>query len=157
MAEPIDYQAVLADLVARRDQLNAAIAAIEQVAGVGGATNTNKAAEEIRSDTFFGLSVPMATKKYLGMTGRQPKSPQEIVAALDAGGCVNATYSNVYTALKRLRTAGEVHKLPNGEWGLAEWYPGARVPKRGKSSEEGEELGDEGDEAADPNIGRDTA
>ena len=69
-------------------------------------------------------------KKYLGMTGKVPKSPNDIMAALAQGGQTQATYINVYSALKRLRGAGEVDKVASGDWGLAEWYGGARKPAK---------------------------
>ncbi|HEX3551640.1 MAG TPA: hypothetical protein VIA62_00245, partial [Thermoanaerobaculia bacterium] len=85
----IDYAAVLDDLRAKRDELNTAIAAIERLVGgsalspslaVNGETaaSTTGGAEEpvsmaeskIREDSFFGLSVTGATKKYLMMVKR---------------------------------------------------------------------------------------
>lgn len=136
MPEPVDYKAVLADLRARREALDAAIAAIEplasgaaSIAGIVAGQGKVGNGDTIDPGAFHRLSVPEATKKYLGMTGRQAKTPKEIAAALNQGGQGKATYVNVYTALKRLRVSDEVTKLPNGAWGLASWY--------GKESDEG--------------------
>lgn len=131
MPEPtVDYQAVLADLKARRDQISQAIAVLESVAGAGGLGPSSGSGDtaSIRSDSFFGMSVPQAVKKYLGMTGKVPKSPNDITETLKKGGQEQATYNNVYTALKRLP---DVVKLPNGDWGLADWYgPSAKRKAR---------------------------
>lgn len=126
---PVDYRTVLADLKARRDQLSQAIAVLESVAGTGGLGPSSGSADgvTIRSDSFFGMSVPQAVRKYLGMTGRVPKSPQDITEALKKGGQEQASYNNVYTALKR---AVDVIKLPNGDWGLSSWYPSAKKSGR---------------------------
>ncbi len=128
MAEAIDYKVVLADLKARRDALDAAIAAIEPLASgdasLPGALIPSGApgTDPIRPGSFHLMSVPEATIKYLGMTGEVPKTPVEIADALNRGGQGKANYSNVYTALKRLRGAGAVTKLPNGTWGLKAWF-----------------------------------
>ena len=139
MSEPtVDYQAVLADLKARRDQINQAIAVLEAVAGAGGLGSASGSGDtvSIRSDSFFGMSVPQAVKKYLGMTGRVPKSPNDITETLKRGGQEQATYNNVYTALKR---APDVVKLPNGDWGLLEWYPSLKKKQRLSGEGEAEE------------------
>jgi hypothetical protein len=149
MAESnVDYSVVLADLKARRDKLDQAIAVIEALAGTGGLGPLSGTTEvaNIRSDTFFGMSVPQAVKKYLGMTGRVPKSPQDITEALKQGGQEQASYNNVYTALKRLP---DVIKLPSGDWGLSDWYPGAKKSKQRTNGDEGEAES----EAAENNAG----
>lgn len=137
-----DYSAVLADLRARRDQLIQAIALLESIGATGVGMGSASESATIRADAFFGMSVPQAVKKYLGMTGRVPKSPQDITEALKRGGQEQASYNNVYTALKR--TPGVI-KLPSGEWGLSDWYPNAR--KRGKGTED---AGEETDDATPP-------
>lgn len=159
MAEtPINPEAILADLLARRAEIDAAIGQIRRIYGlsdesdpqqgtlglVGKTVRIPKEESDIRSDTFFGLSVPNAVKKYLKLV-RAPASPQAIVAALGSGGQENPNYTNVYTALKRLRGAGEVRKLPTGEWGLSEWYPnGGGRAGRGRDVEDSDD-GEDGE------------
>jgi len=78
----------------------------------------------LRSDSFFGLSVPDAIRKYLAMVKR-PQPPKDIAAALKLGGVLSQAtnfYANVTTSLKRLRDVGIVVNTGEG-WGLAEWYP----------------------------------
>jgi hypothetical protein len=81
---------------------------------------------QIRSDQFFGMSIPQAVKEYLGIM-KQPQGPKTIENALRAGGLIttsNQFYANLSTALKRLRDQGEVINLPGGVWGMAAWYKG---------------------------------
>ncbi len=137
----VDYNAVLADLEARRDQIDSAIAVIRSLITTGvtstppvelkssfkapAATNEDVS---IHSDTFFGLSIPDATKKFLAMRKR-PVSPADIVAALKAGGQVNATASDNFdrtlsSVLYRVSTTnGGIVRVSRGNWGLSEWYP----------------------------------
>lgn len=158
MSGPIDYNAVLADLEAKRGQLDAAIAVIRALISGGGvaaddtttaapneasqngagppprtrAVSTGPSSAAIQSDTFFGLKTPEAIKKYLNMTKRPQKLPA-IASALLEGGQVHAVdattaYNNVYAAIKRMEKAGEAVKIKTGDWGLAEWY-GSNRPK----------------------------
>jgi hypothetical protein len=144
MTAPIDYNAVLADLEAKRAQIDSAIAVIRALIG-GGITDTPSIAADdgaspgtiastafrptptltgIQSDTFFRLSTSQAIRKYLGMVKR-PQTPKAIADALHSGGQVHAAdpqraYNNVFTALGR--SPEDFVKTRNGEWGLAEWY-----------------------------------
>jgi len=133
----IEYGRVLADLRARRDKLNAAIAAIEEVSGIepedalgdpgqSAPTDASDAPRsprhhgQVASDAFFQMGAGDAARKYLNMVKR-PALNKEIADALKAGGYLtNAKnfYSNLYTTL--LRTPGFV-KVKKA-WGLAEWY-----------------------------------
>lgn len=147
MAASIDYNAVLADLEAKRSQLDAAIEVIRALIG-SGATSGEAGAEAavaengtasgsgparqggqsgptIDTDTFFGLNTPAAVRKYLSLMKR-PQKPRAIADALQAGGQVHASdsktaYMNVNVALNRGKDK-EFAKTRNGEWGLAEWY-----------------------------------
>jgi len=137
----VNYEAVLADLIARRDKLNAAIAAVEAIIGSGTAVSVavtgvsatastgnvgTVAATPIESDAFFNLSVPDATRKLLKMRKR-PQSTQEIAAALEAGGVLHqsANFANTVGAvLARIdKGGGDIVKLDRAKFGLAEWYP----------------------------------
>lgn len=146
MTSPVDYQAVLADLVARRAKLDAAIEAIREMMPSGSevgdgeeeATPTEaspinpsparsrSAGSALLNDTFFGLSTPEAVRKYLAMMKR-PQRVADISKALLDGGQIHArdattAYNNAYAALKRMRQAGDAVRIKSGEWGLAEWY-----------------------------------
>lgn len=159
---PIDYAAVLADLEAKRAQIDAAIAVIRPLALGGGlpagaaitpgtgAVNINSQAAELREDTFFNLSIPEATKKYLGMRKKTASTP-EIIDALTRGGQVNSSSENfkktVASVLDRLDSTGAgVVRVARGTWGLASWYPNR--PRKGsqgaKNGDEKEKQQDEG-------------
>jgi hypothetical protein len=156
---PIDYDAVLEDLRAKRDELNTAIAAIERITRGGapgpavngeaasgappqarGAEEPTAESKQVREDAFFGLSATAAARKYLIMVKR-PVVTQDLVDALKQGGLLtNAKnfYSNLYTSLKR---SEEFTNLGRGKWGLTEWYPNRprKKVKGGGAAEEAEE------------------
>jgi hypothetical protein len=134
-AENANYEAVLADLQERRDQIDAAIAAIRLIMGTGSpapiATNgVQKIASvgEIPHDAFLGLNTADAAIKYLEMV-RMAQSNAQIHQALQAGG-LDVTYNAVQLALsRREERVGDVINR-GGKWKLAEWQPGiARRPK----------------------------
>jgi len=136
------YAAVLADLEKERDQITGMIAMIKRRMGLSSeestpaptsANNSVSSHEnaEIRSDTFFGLSISEAIKKYLAMVKR-PQRATDIAKALDEGGLLHSSKSwqaTVQTTLTRMK--GVVVRVPNG-WGLMEWYPGRNFEKTAK-------------------------
>jgi hypothetical protein len=140
----VDYSAVLADLEARKAQIESAIAVITALVkggmppsatpgvSVGSVPPPNPPnGVEILSDTFFGLSILDATKKFLAMRKR-PSSGAEVVAALRAGGQINAqndTFGNTLGATLSRSDAGSgsVVRVGRGKYGLREWY--ANKPK----------------------------
>lgn len=140
----VDYTAVLADLEAKRDKLDAAIEAIRLVSGMGASTGSSVEGKRVGSDTqdlsddaFFGMSVPDAAKKYLGIV-RKTKSTKEIAEALLKGGMPSRSqnFSNtVYMGLLREEKAGGVTKVGT-KWGLASWYPGRPRKKAAQGSTE---------------------
>jgi hypothetical protein len=136
-AEVIDYEAVLADLEAKRAALDSAIIGIRQVLSLGALSTAiqtgSKEQSAIESDSFFGMSIGDAAKKYLRMMKRKQPAAK-IAEALDFGGLQHTSKSfpnTVRTTLIRLESEGEVVQVGK-EWGLAEWYPGLR---KGKKSE----------------------
>jgi hypothetical protein len=151
----INYEAVLADLRAKREAIDSAIVGIEKVLGISAtgivasiAGTPAVSLEGIPSDAFFGLSIPDAIKKCLGMLKR--KQPVKVLCdALGRGG-VNSTsknfYSTVYSTLARMEKVGDVVKIDT-EWGLPEWYPGMRKDRKIKKS--AVESQNEADERAD--------
>jgi hypothetical protein len=79
---------------------------------------------KVRSDEFYRMSIPEAVETYLEIM-KQPQSPTAIVNALKAGGILSQSknfYTTVWTAMKRLRSAGRIVNTPGG-WGLSDWYP----------------------------------
>jgi len=147
MSDPIDWEAGLSDLRARRDRLNVAIAVIEQEV-LGRAACDPESAQppavpnglpsrepgktpSIPSDAFFSLSVPEAAKKYLSIVKR-PAGAKEIEQAVRQGGFQTVAknfYANLYTSLVRSKdTFVKVGK----KWGLVEWY--SRLPRKAEAN-----------------------
>ncbi len=132
------YEAVLADLRAQRDQLDATIAVLERRLGMGvqvssippqGAVGSPVVAVALLADAFFGMTLLDAIKKYLAAVKR-PQSPKEIMDALERGGYAHTSkrfYGTVYNALTRAEGADLV-KVKD-DWGLREWYPNLRRAK----------------------------
>lgn len=124
------YDIVLADLTARRDQLDAAIAAIQSAKGVasGGALSSASSGgtPQIRSDEFFGMTVLDGAKKYLAMMKR-PQGSQTITDALQQGGYLFSAGNPVATVASVLNRddgkGGDVVRTGKGMFGLAAWYP----------------------------------
>jgi len=151
----VDYSAVLADLHRRRDEMDTAIRAIEQIAGqatVGGTGGAEGA--EIRSDTFFGMSILDGAKKYLRMT-KKPQKQVAIARALKRGGLINQSpnfESTVGTTLRRAQERdGGVVQTKDKSWGLAEWYPkGAKLPKAQREDMTDDETDEQVDASQTP-------
>lgn len=134
-SEGIDYAAVLADLEAKIASLQSAATAIRQVMNLGADQGIASAVAErkdqpteVSFDSFFGMSVPDAIRKFLNMMKR-PQTMSDIARALQQGG-LPTTSSNlmgvVGPTLSRMRGAGDVVPI-QGRWALADWYPpGAR-------------------------------
>jgi hypothetical protein len=90
----------------------------------------------IRSDIFYGKPQQTAVRDFLAIRktgGAGPAKPAEILEGLRAGGYqVQAGTDEVALVGLRamLRKRSTVfHKLPNGAWGLREWYPNAKPVK----------------------------
>jgi hypothetical protein len=127
MPDPINYEAVLVDLEARRAQLDVAIASIRAIMGPAGALVRAPVPRItdlsfVPPDAFAGLSISVASHRLLEMIQRK-LSTKEIIQGLRAGGLKPSTYHNVY-AILRQREAYKADILnEEGFWGLAEWNP----------------------------------
>lgn len=139
----IDYAAVLADLKSKRDALDAAIAGIERIVGqAGGSAVTGvtdpQVSSDVQSDSFFGMSISEAAKKFLAMK-KKPQSTQDISGALEQGGMTHTSDNwgnTVGSVLSRIDAAnGEIVRVKRGLWGLAAWYPGRKRPEKQKTEE----------------------
>ena len=162
-ASPVNYEDVLADLRAKKEKLEAAICGIEVMLGIPSLGSYNAAAttqsKDVEADSFFGLSIPEAARKYLGMQ-KKTQSTQEIAAALERGGLTHQSgnFGNtVGSVLARIDGAGgDIVKLARATWGLAAWYPNARRKKvaNNKAVDVEEEQG-ESDGYEDPDLAHD--
>lgn len=144
---PLNYAEVLADLEARRADLDRAIVVIrglmgqpppssaaspETVPGGSGAAGADP--QEVRSDSFFGMSIPAASKKYLMMM-KNKQSTRQIADALRQGG-VHSTSKKfpqmVYNILNRNH---DDFVRVGADWALRGWYP--HMPKLTKKGGSG--------------------
>lgn len=124
--DTINYEAVLADLQERRSQIEAAIAAIQNIIkGLGANVNGSQRVtrlQDIPSDAFFTMSIADATVKYLGMV-KSKQTTEEITRALEHGGLPPVKYESVYALLRRrANQVGDIVRVGD-DWGLAAWYP----------------------------------
>lgn len=135
----------------RAEQL-ANVAAIEQAINVilksaGQAERYQQRSQEasasltsIQADTFYGRGLSTVAREYLAMrraANLGPATVNEIYAALVQGGYKFDTKSddNARRVLRITLTKNSAifHKLPNGSYGLMEWYPNAKAPKKGSA------------------------
>jgi hypothetical protein len=126
---PINYAAVLADLEAKRTQLDSAIAAIKVILEQTGAMAATAplvpriaSLSQVPPQAFVGLSVSNAVRNLLEMMQRR-MSVREIMQGLEAGGLKPSKYRNVY-AIMRQRESDKCDIIKvDAKWGLAEWNP----------------------------------
>ena len=140
--QPINYEAVLADLEARKSQIEGAIAGIKLILGQAGTIPSGPlgggggySGGVPAHDAFIGMSIPEAAKKHLAAV-RKKLSTQELMTAMEAGGLPSSKYSTVYAILRRRENqVGDIINM-TGDWGLAEWYPNYR--RKSSASEDTE-------------------
>jgi hypothetical protein len=136
MAQEIDWNAVLADLEARRATLDTAITSLRGLITGGGleailatpvtvkqvdAREMTDAPQEVRPGVFHGMSVSEACRTYLEITKKKQKTRAICDAVLQGGIESDARdfYSNVYTTMARNKDFIKLGKY----WALSEWYP----------------------------------
>ncbi len=133
------YAAVLADLQAKRDQIDQTIALLTSLRGgaqapisfaadVGGITET--------AGMFLGMSIADAAKKLLAQRKRTMGNV-EIAREIQAGGLVLSGKDPVNVVgsvlTRRFNEVGDIVKVGRGIWGLKEWYPGRTFKTSTKS------------------------
>ena len=129
----VDYDAVLADLQARRDQIDAAIAAINLIRGSGVSASLSPSAgmssRSIPPNAFFTMGIGEAARKYLEMVkGKQTVG--QITKALEQGGMPPLKPNTVYAALRRREAVNKDIIRLGEEWGLKEWFSNVALPKQ---------------------------
>ena len=126
---PINYSAVLADLEAKRAQLDSAIDAMKVLMEQTGTLAATAppvpriaSLADIPPRAFVGLTTSAAVRMLLEMMQRR-LSVKEILQGLQVGGLKPNKYRNVY-AIMRQREAYKYDIIKVGrQWGLAEWNP----------------------------------
>ena len=117
-----DYAAVLADMEAKKIALESGITSLRAAIGTGVlSAPVGVLSGDIPAGAFSGKSAPTAIKLYLaGMGGRCTAG--QIAEGLRRGGVESSAKSFgaiVYSALRRLKLAGEVLQSADG-WDLSE-------------------------------------
>jgi hypothetical protein len=138
------YQAVIADLEAKRDDLDRTIKSLRQMAGLAVASpkaTPQKSPEErsqsappvaVGDNPFLGMKVHDAAKAILA-NKRKPMSPAELVEAMESGGLLltgNKANSVGSILNRRQKQVGDIVSVKRGQWGLKEWYPGRSFGKK---------------------------
>lgn len=123
----------LAELEAKRVQIDAAIAGLRAVIGMNpnvSLVNATPAGTEtpasVKPGAFHGMTIPEAAKQLLAMR-KGPMGNQEITDGLIAGGVAFTTETPVNTVGSVMHRAAkqgtEIVSVGRGKWGLAAWYP----------------------------------
>lgn len=107
----------------------------------------------IKGDTFYGQAFATAVTVYLRMRKAQnlgPASVVEIFAALKKGGyqfdAKNDDYAKRGIRHSLGKNTATFHKVPNGEFGLTEWYPDVKKrPSKQAAAADDDDGDDDGD------------
>ena len=126
------YAVVLADLRAKRDQIDQAIQAIESVRGNAPMTKPNSGVQGVsdgppnEAGAYLGMSIAAAARKLLA-SQKRAMGTSDILVALTAGGLAltSADPINTVSAVlgRRFDRVGDIVRVERGIWGLKEWYP----------------------------------
>lgn len=116
---------------------------------------------DVRPDRFYGKPPTTAAREFLEER-QKPASAEEVLRALQEGafdftaqGWVNEKLRLRYLAISLSKNTAIFTKLPNGLFGLAKWYPGAKRPKaKGEEEpENGGPLAGGGEGGAEADVG----
>lgn len=146
------YDAVLADLKAKRDQIDQTIQMIESLrqgkampADLGGQQQGQPQSSNgaIEDGAFLGMTISDAAKKLL-LIRKKALGNADFVAAFTAGGLALNSESPINTIgsvlTRRFNEKGDIVRVGRGIWGLKEWYPNRSFNKKdkGEADEKGE-------------------
>jgi hypothetical protein len=135
------YDAVLADLRAKRDKLNEAISVIESVRGLSSsgtvasafATQQPEQRDHLAVGDLLGMTIADAAIKILGMR-RKTLGNADFMEEFKRGGLVlsSADPMNVINSVlnRRFHQVGDVVRVSRGMWGLQQWYPNRNFKKK---------------------------
>jgi hypothetical protein len=131
-------------------KLEAAIEGLEAVRSMvnypGNSKKRQEAEVSFGHDAFFGMKASDAAEKYLNAR-KKTASPKTIADALQEGGWMTAS-KNVPENIRTILNRNPTFVVINGEFGLAEWYPGRKSANKRQranvalSSSEDESSGD---------------
>lgn len=119
----------------------------------------------IKGDTFYGQPFATAATTYLRMRKAMnmgPASVAEIYEALKSGGyqfdATNEDYAKRGVRHSLTKNTQTFHKVPNGDFGLMDWYPAVKKTKSSKNGSVGDRAGNgpNGDDDQHEDDERDT-
>lgn len=131
------YAVVLADLRAKRDQIDSAIAALERLRGGNVGSHAGDPAVSasgpvapsggvLDAGAFLGMTIPDAAVSAL-RSKRRTMGNAEMVKVLREGGLVMNSADPINTVgsvlTRRFDKVGDIVRVDRGVWGLKEWYP----------------------------------
>lgn len=141
--QPSAYDAVIADLRSKRDDIDQLIQRLELFRNwapppsLVGLTPEptflgsigSPPPKAIADGTFHGMSIETATKKLLQIR-RRTMGAQDIATDLRAGGLhlQSETPTNTITSVltRAFNSGSDIVRVSRGMWGLQEWYPNQR-------------------------------
>jgi len=121
--QAVNYQSVLTDLRARRDRLNYAIAAVEQIIGEVESKEQSENSTA-SSNVYRKMTIGDAAVHFIRSKGK-PQRIGAIIRGLRVGG-INSKSKNLYTTTyntlteRAKRENSDVVKV-GPEWALSEW------------------------------------
>src|SRR5665213_4513926 len=118
-----DVESQIADLQRTLETLLVLKERHEALTGQSSSPRASGNPESISHDTFFGMTISDAAQKYLSMT-KATKSTADIAAALEHGGLKHSSKDFPANVRSIIGQRDEFVRVPNGDWGLADWYPG---------------------------------
>jgi hypothetical protein len=132
------FDAAVAEVQAKIEELKTTLATLLRLQAEQGGAPTSTAAlrggdTEISHDTFFNMTIGEAAKKYLSMV-KTTKSTAEIAEALERGGLKHSSKNFPSNVRSIIGQREDFTRVPNGEWGLTEWYPGIGRGKKPKAA-----------------------
>lgn len=153
MADDINaYDAVIADMEAKRDQLSVTIEMLKMLrtggvppvaVGISSPAAPFRTIDPFATDAFFGMTIPEAARKYLTFSKKTKPHP-ELCDALIAGG-FKTTSPNFREVVRSTLGRNPDFVKVSGEWGLSEWYGGRNKTrsKRAASANSDDSAGDD--------------
>lgn len=141
MSDGTDFDPIGASIALMQAQIAKLQGAIETLEGVrsllGGpvssiGTARNGAETSFGHDAFFGMTASEAAKKYLAAT-KKTATAKAIAEAMVAGGWKSSS-KNIPENVRTILARNPAFVVINGEFGLAEWYPGRKVAAKSKTA-----------------------
>jgi hypothetical protein len=131
------FDAAITELEARIRNMQITLETLQQLRAEGAAAPASSSLlsrteeSQVHHDTFFGMTIGEAARKYLSMV-KTTKSTADIAANLEHGGLKHSSKDFPTTVRSILGQREDFLRVPNGDWGLAEWYPGMGRGKKAR-------------------------